>query len=320
METIRIEGPCDWWDQFVWDSPGGTIFSTLRFLSYHPPGRFPLVNLAVKDEGRPLAVIAGGEVVRDGRRFYRSPLGASFGGPLFGAAADLRTTVEAVDSMTAGLAALGYAGVELVGAPACYLAGDDQGLKFALGRAGYRLVSQDATLVVDLAGWEEDGLDPVLARNVRRAERGGVRVAAGDDLAGFYDVLVANLAAKGAKPTHSLEELERLAGLFPDRVILMAASLDGAMIGGCLVFICNARAALAFYICDDRSRAQLRVAEAALHGAAGLLKRMGLRCFDLGTVSMGDDVNWGLVRFKSKFRPATYVREHYLRVLEGEAC
>jgi lipid II:glycine glycyltransferase (peptidoglycan interpeptide bridge formation enzyme) len=78
--------------------------------------------------------------------------------------------------------------------------------------------------------------------------------------------------------------------------------------------------ALAFYICDDRRYSKLRVAEATLFGAASLLKRMGLRYFDLGTVSMGDDVNWGLVKFKSKFRPATYVREHYLVELKGASA
>jgi hypothetical protein len=83
------------------------------------------------------------------------------------------------------------------------------------------------------------------------------------------------------------------------------------------VLVCNSRVGLAFYICDDRAHGQLRVAESALFGAASLLKRMGLRHFDLGTVSMGDQVNWGLVRFKSKFGPVTYVREHHLLEFKG---
>jgi len=317
MDTIRIDTPCDWWDDFVWESPTGTIFSTLTFLSYHPRSRFEFVNLAVEAEGRPVAVIAGGEAVRDGRRFFRSPVGASFGGLVLKAGCGLEPTLGAVAAVTAAVRALGYAGVEMVSSPACYWASADQGLNFALGVAGYRVVSQDATLVVDLQALDGADLDPVLARNLRKAEKGGLKVSASSDLAGFYDVLVSNLASKGAKPTHSLAELERLVSLFPDRVILMEGRLDGEVVGGCLVVVSNSRVGLAFYICDDRSHGPLRVAEATLFGAASLLKRMGLRHFDLGTVSMGDQINWGLVRFKSKFAPVTYVREHHVLEFRG---
>jgi hypothetical protein len=312
METIQIDKPCEWWDDFVWASPGGTIFSTLKFLSYHPRSRFEFLNLAVEAEGQPIAIVAGGEAIRDGRRFFRSPVGASFGGIVLRADCGLESTMAVVGAVTRTVEAQGFAGVEMVSAPACYSATADQGLRFALGAAGYRVVSQDATLVVDLQDLDPADLDPVLARNLRKAEKGGLKVSAASDLAGFYQVLVSNLAAKGATPTHTLAELEHLVSLFPDRVSLMEGKLEGVVVGGCLVLVCNSRVGLAFYICDDRAHGQLRVAEAALFGAASLLKRMGVRHFDLGTVSVGDEVNWGLVRFKGKFGPVTYVREHYL--------
>ena len=320
MDVIRIDGPCDRWDKFVWDSPGGTIFSTLKFLSYHPRSRFKSLNLAIEEDGQLVAAVAGGDVVRGGRRCFRSPVGASFGGLVFAEGADLGSMLRAVEAFTAEVERLGYSAVELVCAPACYSASEDQGLRFALGKTGYRVVSQDATLVVDLNTLDGDDLDPVLARNLRKADKGGVRVQAATSIDGFYDVLAANLAAKGAKPTHTLRELEHLQSLLPDRMIVLEATAGGAAVGGCLLVVCNSRVGLAFYICDDRRYSQLRVAEATLFGAASLLKRMGLRYFDLGTVSTGDDVNWGLVKFKSKFRPVTYVREHYLRELRGASA
>ena len=317
MDLIRIDEPCERWDRFVWDSPGGTIFSTLKVLSYHPRSRFDSLNLAVEEDGQWIAVIAGGNVVRDGRRWFRSPVGASFGGFVLRQGCDLGSIMQAVEAFTGKVESLGCSGAELVCAPACYSASEDQGLRFALGKIGYRIVSLDATLVVDLDALDKDDLDPVLARNLRKAERGGVMVRAATTFDGFYDVLAANLATKGAKPTHTLRELEHLQSLFPDRLIVLEATVDGAVAAGCLVIVCNSRVGLAFYICDDRRYSQLRVAEATLFGAASLLKRMGLRYFDLGTVSLGDDVNWGLVKFKSKFRPATYVREHFLVELKG---
>ena len=124
-------------------------------------------------------------------------------------------------------------------------------------------------------------------------------------------ILTAALAAKGARPTHSLAEIESLFEMFPDRLTLLEATVDERTVGGCLVVMCNSRVGLAFYICDDRDHGHLRVSEAAIHAAMNLLKRTGYRYFDLGTVSRGGDVNWGLVRFKSKFGATTMVREHY---------
>ncbi|HVP57338.1 MAG TPA: GNAT family N-acetyltransferase, partial [bacterium] len=290
MDVIQIDSPCDKWDKFVWDSPGGTIFSTLRFLSYHPRSRFEFQNLAVEDGGRLVGVIAGGGVVREGRKYFRSPVGASFGGFVLGEGCSLEAVLEAVGALTAKIESLGYAGIEMVGAPACYSAREDQSLRFALGKTGYRIIAQDATLVIDLDALDKDDLDPVLARNLRKAEKSGVRVQVATELGGFYEVLAANLAAKGARPTHTLRELEHLLLLFPDRLILVEATHEGKVVGGCLVIVCNSRVGLAFYICDDRRYSQMRVAETTLFGAASLLQRMGLRYFDLGTVSMGDEV------------------------------
>ena len=133
-------------------------------------------------------------------------------------------------------------------------------------------------------------------------------------------MLASNLAAKGAKPTHTLEELVRLFELFPDRLVVFEATLEGKVVGGCLVIVCNTSASIAFYICDDGEHRPLRVAEAALAGAAGFLKRSGCRYFDLGTVSMQGELNWGLVRFKAKFGGTVQLRERYVLSLAEKTC
>ncbi|MFH1220516.1 MAG: GNAT family N-acetyltransferase [Candidatus Eisenbacteria bacterium] len=311
MEILRVQGANQEWDRFVEESPGGTIFSTLRFLSYHPSSRFKWLNLAVKDGNDLVCVVAGGDVDEAEGRFFRSPVGSSFGGPVFRDDRALRPMADVVDALTEYVRGMGYAGIEIVLPPLCYSSSQDHGLAFVLGRAGYRLVSRDASLVVDLDSPEKDDLDPVLRRSLRRAEKGGVYVHATTALGGFYEVLGRSLTAKGTTPTHTLDELEKLFGIFPDRLILLEAALQEKVVGGCLLFLCNPRVGLAFYICDDRDHGDLRIAEATLYGALSLLKRSGYRYLDLGTVSFGNEVNWGLVRFKTKFRPTTYVREHY---------
>jgi hypothetical protein len=317
MEVVRIEGLDPEWDRFVWDSPGGTIFHTLRFLDYHPPGRFDFVHLALKDQGRLICVIPGGSVVRRGRNHYRSPVGASFGGFVFADDVDLQTVFEAIGAFTDYARASGFEAIEIDLAPACYFRYGVAALGFAMTSSGFRMLAREATAVVPLGGVELPALAPALRRNVRKARQSGVSVRTGGDIKAFHDILTANLAAKGAAPTHTVAELERLLYLLPERIRLFEAWLNNRVVGGCLCLMCNSRAALAFYICDDPDLREFRITECVLHSAVAWFKGQGYGYLDLGTISTDGEVNWGLARFKSKFMAETYVREKYLLAFEA---
>ncbi len=300
------------WDSLVWSSPYGTIFHTLKFLSYHAPARFDFDHIAALDDRGIVAVLPGGRVDVDGRGVYRSPLGASFGGFVF-ARPDLKKMLDVAQAVHSHLAGAGYDAVEMTLPPSCYYSHGDENVRYLMTAAGYRLFSRDATSVVPLDALEGGAPHDALARNLRKAERGGLYVeqARGGGLDAFYRVLVKNLAAKGIEPTHSLQEVEQIVRTFPDRVVVFEARSGGEVVGGCLVMLCNERVGLAFYICDDPDTRPLPVAEAALYRAVLWLRQKNVAFFDLGTVSRGADINWGLVQFKSKFGSRTYVREHY---------
>jgi hypothetical protein len=317
MEVIPAEGTDPEWDGFVWASPGGTIFHTLRFLGYHPPGRFDFIHLAVKEDGRLICVIPGGCITVEGRRHYRSPLGASFGGFVFAGDLDLDVMFEAVRTVTDYTRMAGFAGVEIDLPPACYFDSGIEALGFATTSSGFLLRAREATAVVPLAQVNLGELPAGLRRNVRKARQAGIAVRTGRNIAAFHQILTVNLATKGATPTHSVAELERLVDLFPERVQLFEAWLGNRLVGGCLSLICNKRAALAFYICDDPERRQFRITECVLHSAIAWFKGQGYRYLDLGTISIDGQVNWGLARFKAKFMAETYVREKYILTFEG---
>jgi hypothetical protein len=319
MEVVLVEGLDPAWDRFVMGSPGGTIFHTLEFLSYHPPSRFDFVHLAVRDEDRLVGVIPGGRVEVGGKPYYRSPLGASFGGFVFAGDAGLKTVFESLDLFKAYLAKAGYAGAEVWLPPSCYSRPEDHGTGFAMLSSGFRPALREATAVVRLGDANIDAFDPALRRNLRKAGASGIEVGRGNDVRAFFEVLEANLAAKGATPTHTAEELEHLVGIFPDSAVLFEARRDGCLVGGCLCLICNERVALAFYICDHPDFRQYRVTEAVLYECMTWLKDGGYDFLDLGTISIDGKVNWGLARFKSKFMARTYVREKYRLDIEEEA-
>lgn len=230
--------------------------------------------------------------------------------------------LDVARAMHSNLARSGYDAVEMILPPSCYYSHGDENVRYLMTAAGYRLFTRDATSVVPLDTFEGEPVHDVLARNLRRADRGGLEVemAREGDIDAFYRVLVKNLAAKGLEPTHSLEELKYLMNAFPDRVVCFEARAGGEVVGGCLVMLCSERVGLAFYICDDPDTRPLPVAEGSLYRAVLWLKEKGVAFFDLGTVSRGADINWGLVQFKSKFGSRTYVREHYRLDLAEETA
>jgi hypothetical protein len=311
MDIRSIEGLDDEWDRFVWSSPAGTIFHTLRFLSYHPSSRFDFVNLAAREDGRLVCVLPGGKASAGSQTLYRSPLGASFGGFVFSEDCGLDAMHGVIDETARSVRDMGLDGIDLVLAPECYDRTGQRDLRFLLTAAGYRLTLREATSVVPLASVDEAALHPVLARNLRKSERAGVGVRVAQGFEGFYDVLVGNLSAKNIAPTHTLGELNTLGQLFPDRLVLLEATHEQRIVGGCLLILCSQRVALAFYICDDPDARQLRVTEKVLWESIQWLKGEDYEYLDLGTVSRGGELDRGLARFKSKFGSQIYFRESY---------
>jgi hypothetical protein len=311
MEIRRVQGIDDCWDDYVWNSPGGTIFHTTRFLSYHPAGRFEMMNLQMDEGSEIRCVLPGARVSTGDGPVFRSPVGASFGGPVFGDQTDLEVIGGALDCLSLHLRGQGLAGAEIELPPACYWEGRSEALAFMLTTAGYQLKSREATSVIPLRLVESAGLRPKVMRDMRRADSAGVRVGPGTDIGAFYEVLVKNLSAKGAVPTHSPGEIERLFVLFPDRMKIFEARLEGELVGGCFTMLCNRRTALAFYVCVDPERKHLRIAERTLYQCIEWLIGLGYDYLDLGTVSIGGKVNWGLLEFKNKFLSRLYVRDRY---------
>jgi hypothetical protein len=317
MDIYTVEGFDDEWDEFVGTSAGGTIFHTLRFLSYHDPARFDFFNLAIRDGGRLVCVIPGAVCEGDSGKVYVSPAGASFGGFVFADDCDLAMMRDAVTAFGDHLRQAGFDRAEVTLPPVCYSRNEHQGIHFVLSSLGYVLTLREATAVVPVGEFGRKKPHPALSRALRKAEREGVRVREGGDPDEFYAVLTANLSAKDVEPTHTLDEIRKLFGLFPDNLILLEAVVEGRVVGGTLLMLCNDRTALSFYICDDLEERNKRVSETVIHGSLVRLKEMGYTYLDLGTVSRRGRPDWGLVRFKAKFGTRTYVREQYSLALGG---
>jgi lipid II:glycine glycyltransferase (peptidoglycan interpeptide bridge formation enzyme) len=147
---------------------------------------------------------------------------------------------------------------------------------------------------------------------VRSALSQGLDVAVVDPeyLQPFYRILEGNRAKHNARPTHTLEELERIFRLTPDRVRLFACQRQDQMIAGTLVFEMNERVAYSFYPCHDYQFERYRPAAVVTVYVAQYYASHGFRYLDLGPTTFDDfSLNEGLARFKEEMGGVGFCRD-----------
>jgi hypothetical protein len=307
------------WQEFLDTSGNGTLFHDLRFLGYHPPDRFDTHHLVFRRAGNLVALLPAA-VAReaDGRRFLKSPYGASVGGCVLGAGARLEVTLDIVAALQQYVGAAGLTGVEMRLGPGILAQCPNDGFAFALTARGFSLVRRWLCHVIPLPADPAQVLARIPTRSRRRyaryALRRGVRPeeAGAAQLAEFYPMLQANRARHGARPTHTLAELQTLFAAVPDRVKLFLFTLQHRPIAGALVFELNRRVAYAFYLCHDERFESYRATSLAVAHVLEHYATRGFHYLDLGSSTFDNlALNRGLAEFKEELGATGFCRDTY---------
>ncbi|MBU0650186.1 peptidoglycan bridge formation glycyltransferase FemA/FemB family protein [Patescibacteria group bacterium] len=281
------------WDQFVDRSNNGTIFHKLSFLQYHPQERFNFHNLAFY-EGNKLVAVLPGCVTED---IYKSPAGASYGG-FVTKNVGLETIEAVVDSFITYVKKCGIHEIFLTPAPRAYVKYPNELFEYVLRYKGfvekYHLVS-NITLITDLKarGTLNESDEEILnflssmhRRAVRKSFKEGVFVEINDNLDEFYPILIDNKKKFDTPPTHTLEEIKKLKLLFPNEIKLMLAYTPSRIaVAGLLLFICNRRTVLTFYIAHYYKYQHYRAVNRLFYEALKWARNQNFSYLDLG-VSM----------------------------------
>ena len=305
------------WGAFLADSNNGTIFHDLNFLAYHSPGRFDFQHLIMRRNGDTVALLPGAVVSEpDGRRFLKSPCGASVGGPVLPCGAGAETVLKIVARLQAWASDAGLDGIEMRLGPPAYCRYPDDTLGFALAASGFKLTLRWLSHVIPLPPEPADVLNGIRhgrrRRYVRSALRRGIVVstAGAERLPQFYRVLEENRAKHSARPTHTLEELKRIFELVPGRVRLFVCERQGDIMSGSVVFELNDRVAYTFYICHDERFEQYRPAMVVAVGVAEHYATRGFSYLDLGPSTFADfSLNSGLATFKEDLGGRGFCRD-----------
>jgi len=318
--SIHIEefspGETEAWDRFVDKSNNGTIFHKLRFLDYHPENRFNFNHLIFHKDGKILALLPGGME----NRTFKSPRGASFGGFVLKDTSFSKTD-KIVKRFLEYCIHKDIERVSLIPAPIIYSKVFNMNLDYALLSNGFKYSKHFFTSAIDLHNKDIESLQIYKggARNaIRKADKSNIRVEIKDDYDSFYPILSKNKEKFKTPPTHSLTELKKLTHLIPENLKLFLAYRKGKLIAGSLIFICNSKTLLAFYIALDYNYQKFRPINYLLHEIVKWGRTNAFNYLDLGVNQEPNpdnpmELNPGLVSFKESMGAKCFFRSEFCR-------
>ena len=233
MITIRRYAPADkpLWDGFVALSKNATFLHYRDYMDYHSD-RFSDFSLMAFDGGRLLALLPANIA---GETLY-SHQGLTFGGWLMPLKHfNANTILDVFDAMVAFLRDNGIKRLVYKAIPHIYHKYPAEEDLYALFRHNARILVTNMSSTV-MSG-KDIPFDRRTKRNVAKALQNGVIIEPSEDYPAFWRIITANLDNRyGAKPVHSLSEIELLHSRFPENIRLYSASLDGRMVAGAVMY------------------------------------------------------------------------------------
>lgn len=299
------------WDAFVKGARNGTFLFLRAYMDYHSD-RFldhSLMFFNAREEGKRtlVALLPANEC--DGVLY--SHQGLTYGGLILGLKAHHDMVGEAFAALTeymrdAGLRELVYKQV-----PAIYSVVPSQDDAYWLWRMGAQTVKRNVMTVVSLHGREKINTSQRKRNYSNRLERMGWQVLMDAPLADFWPVLEDNLmTAHGAKPVHTLQEIERLKRSFVENIqCCTAVDADGVTQAGVVLYL-QADVVKTQYISASAEGKRCHALDFLLHKLVAHFAADGCyRYFDFGTSMLpdGDSTDAGLVAQKEEFGGRTVV-------------
>jgi hypothetical protein len=295
----------DAWDDFVRESRNGTFLFLRDYLDYHAD-RFPDASLLVESGGRLRALLPA--TLREDALV--SHAGLTYGGFVVDAWMTVERMLAALEAVIPHAAATGATRLVYKTIPHIYHRQPAEDDRYALFRAGARLTRSDLLTVIDCA--ERGPLQERRLRSLNRARAAGVEAQFNRDFASFWPIITDNLAERyGLKPVHTLDEIELLAGRFPERILLCTAMLDGAVVAGAVAYLSDRVCHVQYNAAnaDGRRVNALDVVLEELYAWAALR----VRYFDFGVSTEADGrfLNSGLVQYKESFGARSIVHDFF---------
>jgi hypothetical protein len=294
------------WDEFVDNSRNGTFLFRRDYMEYHRD-RFADFSLVITTGEHVSALFPAN---RNGDTVI-SHAGLTFGGLIL----DRRATTERVVAMLSAIIELlqseGIRTLIYKTIPTIYHHLPTEEDRYALFNFGAEIIRRDVlTAICPISPWQPS---PKRRWSWDRSKRlTGVDLNFSYDWSSYWRLLRGRLLEQyGVLPVHSLEEISSLAAKFPAAIRLLAATINGEMSAGVVLYE-STKVVRTQYLAANSGARACGLLDFVLRSAIEDA-RIRRKWFDFGssTGSNGNYLNVGLAHYKESFGGRTVVQDSY---------
>lgn len=284
------------WNSYVKEAKNATFLLDRAYMDYHQD-RFADASLLFYKKGRLYALLPA-HIAND--TLY-THLGLTYGGLVMNDRVTASDTLCLFEELNTYLRTQHIKRVVYRPTPSIYhLIPAEEDLYALFKVCNAQLVARSISSVIDLTHplkWSENR-----RRGVKQCMKNGIEIKLSNDFAAFWQVLDDNLMNKyGAKPVHSLQEIELLHQRFPHHIQLYVACKGNRVLGGTVLYL-TPNVVHTQYISASPEGKQLRVIDGLFHF---LLHQSWdeQQYFDFGTSTLQDGhlLNASLIHQKEGF-------------------
>lgn len=294
------------WNEFVQNSKNSHFFFQRDYMEYHSD-RFEDFSLMIFDETDKLIAILPSNIKEN---ILYSHQGLTFGGFLVDDKMKTETMLEIFESLKVYLKSQKIEKIVYKCIPYIYHTKPSEEDRYALFRNNASLIRRDVTSTIDLT--EQVRYSKGRKWTINKAKKESIQTFESDDYEAFWELLTGVLESNHeAKPVHTLEEMIKLASLFPKNIKLFLAKKDEKIISGALIYE-NQKLVHTQYLANSEEGRELGALDLLIdYLIKDVYKNKKYFDFGISNEDAGRFLNTGLIAQKEGFGARAVAHDFY---------
>ncbi|OXX53567.1 hypothetical protein B9J80_09060 [Vibrio sp. V12_P9A6T4] len=304
------------WDSLIKSSRTPLFFFERNFLEYHQD-RFIDHSLMFYSDEELIAVLPATINANESKLELVSHAGLTYGGLIL----SLRLRGNIVEDILVSLDKYcelnEISRITLKSIPYIFhKIASQEDLYFIHNKSNYSIIKRELSTVLHL----DNRLKMSKGRKalVSRARKNNLKVLESKDFDGFHKLLTEVLNKHGAKPVHSVVELNYLNEFYPSNIILKTVEIDGEIVSGALLFVFESVIHTQYLATNELGRENgaldLIIEECISYYSSNKFKYFS---FGVSTENSGRVLNQGLLSQKESFGGRSLVLDTYQVKYDG---
>lgn len=294
------------WNEFIKNSKNGHFFFQRDYMEYHSD-RFEDFSLMFFDETDKLIAMLPANIKEN---ILYSHQGLTFGGFLVDDKMKTETMLEIFELLKQFLKEKNIVKIVYKCIPYIYHIKPSEEDRYGLFRNDAKLIRRDVTSTIDLT--EQVRYSKGRKWTINKAKKESIETFESDDYETFWKLLTSVLEANHeAKPVHTLEEMIKLALLFPKNIKLFLAKKDERVVSGALIYE-NQSVVHTQYLASSEEGRELGALDLLIdYLIKDIYKNKKYFDFGISNEDAGRYLNTGLIAQKEGFGARAVVHDFY---------